>query len=47
MPHSTTKDNDKKATNRPTNHDWQGITSGKRRLAQWRVTWLIKYSTWH
>jgi hypothetical protein len=34
-------------TNRPTNHDRQGSTGGNRRLAQWRVRWLIEHSTSH
>ena len=34
-------------TNRPTNHGRQGSTGGNRRLAQWRVTWLIEHSTSH
>jgi hypothetical protein len=34
-------------TNRPTNHDRQGSTGGNRRLAQWRVKWLIEHSTSH
>jgi hypothetical protein len=34
-------------SNRPTNHDRQGSTGGNRRLAQWRVTWLIGHSTSH
>ncbi len=35
------------ASNSPTNHDRQGSTGGNRRLAQWRVTWLIEHSTSH
>ena len=35
------------ATNRLTNHDRQGSTGGNRRLAQWRVKWLIEHSTSH
>jgi len=35
------------ASNRPTNHGRQGSTGGNRRLAQWRVTWLIEHSTSH
>ena len=35
------------ATNRPTNHGRQGSTGGNRRLAQWRVSWLIEHSTSH
>jgi hypothetical protein len=35
------------ATNRPTNHGRQGSTGGNRRLAQWRVKWLIEHSTSH
>jgi len=35
------------ATNRPTNHNRQGSTGGNRRLAQWRVKWLIEHSTSH
>jgi len=34
-------------TNRPTNHGRQGSTGGNRRLAQWRVQWLIEHSTSH
>ena len=34
-------------TIRPTNHGRQGSTGGNRRLAQWRVTWLIEHSTSH
>jgi hypothetical protein len=34
-------------TNRPTNHGRQGSTGGNRRLAQWRVKWLIENSTSH
>jgi hypothetical protein len=33
--------------NRPTNHVRQGSTGGNRRLAQWRVKWLIEHSTSH
>jgi len=35
------------ASNRPTNHGRQGSTGGNRRLAQWRVQWLIEHSTSH
>ncbi len=35
------------ATNRQTNHGRQGRTGGNRRLAQWRVKWLIEHSTSH
>ena len=35
------------ATNRPTKHGRQGSTGGNRRLAQWRVKWLIEHSTSH
>ena len=35
------------ATNRPTNHGRQGSTGGNRRLAQWRVKWLIEHCTSH
>jgi hypothetical protein len=35
------------ATNRPKKHGRQGSTGGNRRLAQWRVTWLIEHSTSH
>jgi hypothetical protein len=35
------------ATNRPSNHGRQGSTGGNRRLAQWRVKWLIEHSTSH
>jgi len=34
-------------TNRLTNHGRQGSTGGNRRLAQWRVKWLIEHSTSH
>lgn len=34
-------------SNRPTNHGRQGSAGGNRRLAQWRVTWLIEHSTSH
>ena len=47
MPHRTTKDNENVATNRLTNHGRQGSTGGNRRLAQWRVKWLIEHSTPH
>lgn len=33
------------ATNRLTNHGRQGSTVGNRRLAQWRIQWLIEHST--
>ena len=33
--------------NRPTNHGRQGSTGGNKRLAQWRVTWVIEHSTSH
>ena len=36
LPLRTTKDNDR-----------QGSTGGNRRLAQWRVKWLIEHSTSH
>jgi len=36
-----------KTTNGLKNHSRQGSTGGNRRLAQWRVTWLIEHSTSH
>lgn len=37
----------KEASNRQTNHGRQESTGGNRRLAQWRVKWLIEHSTSH
>jgi hypothetical protein len=34
-------------TNRQTYHGRQGSTGGNRRLAQWRIMWLIEHSTSH
>ena len=42
-----TKDNENLVTNKPTNHGRQGCTGGNRRLAQWRVKWIIEHSTSH
>ncbi|MBV6480047.1 MAG: hypothetical protein HGGPFJEG_02861 [Ignavibacteria bacterium] len=47
LPLRRTKDNDNFNNIKQTNHDRQGSTGGNRRLAQWRVTWLIEHSTSH
>jgi hypothetical protein len=47
LPLHTIKDNDNRNNIKQTNHSRQRSTGGNRRLAQWRLTWLIEHSTSH
>jgi hypothetical protein len=47
MPQRTTERQMRVSKTGHTNFDRQRSTGGNRRLAQWRVTWLIEHSTSH
>jgi len=47
MPNRTTKRQMRVSKTEHTNHGRQRSTGGNRRLAQWRVKWLIEHFTSH